>query len=253
MALLEVTRFAYIQARLQARHGRRLDERAWARFAAFRDTHAFLDSVRQTSLAGFSRNLSADQSLHDMERILRAEWHRYVREVGQWHSTAWRPAFDWLSVLPLVPAVEHLAGGGSFLPWMEAEPALAAAIEGTAHSRTGKSLPAESALLREMIDQSAEADPSTAWADEFMRRVPSETDRRALRKEARKAFRSLEIREIGAQELETSCSRVFRKNTQSVLAGLAHLGLVAGDLLRLRGELALRSALPRHLSGEAAE
>ena len=82
--------WSYAQARLQARHGARLDEGDWRVLEAARSLDHYLDRSRATSLHRFADRLNAQMSSHAIERTLRAEWRRYVAEVAAWAAPAWQ-------------------------------------------------------------------------------------------------------------------------------------------------------------------
>ena len=73
-----------MQARLQARHGERLDEGDWRALEAARSLDQFIDRSRATSLRRFTERLNASMPSHAIERVLRNGWRDYVAEVAGW-------------------------------------------------------------------------------------------------------------------------------------------------------------------------
>ena len=74
--------WSYVQARLQARHGDRLDEGDWRSLEAAKSLDHFHDRARMSSLRRFTERLDTQMSAHAIERALRVEWRRYVAEVA---------------------------------------------------------------------------------------------------------------------------------------------------------------------------
>jgi hypothetical protein len=96
-------RWSYVQARLQARHGERLDEAAWRLLEGARSAEQFLERARGSFLERFVARLESRMSSHMVERILRAEWRDYVREVANWAPKEWRPAVRWAGAAAALP------------------------------------------------------------------------------------------------------------------------------------------------------
>ncbi|MEA2078575.1 MAG: hypothetical protein U9P00_01725, partial [Pseudomonadota bacterium] len=62
-----VVRFAYAQARLQARHGQRADEKVWRHLHSTGDLSNYLQMARQTVLRPWVIGIDGSQSSHDIE------------------------------------------------------------------------------------------------------------------------------------------------------------------------------------------
>ena len=77
------SRLAYVQARLQYRHGQRPDPERWRLLEANADLGSYLESARSTSLKPWVQHLSADARIHDVERALRRDWRLYVDAVAE--------------------------------------------------------------------------------------------------------------------------------------------------------------------------
>ena len=103
-------RFAYAQARLQARHGQLPSAADWQRLAGTGDLGNFLHAAQHTPLHRWTEGLEAGQSCHAIERLLRQRLRSYIDEVGDWQPQAWRPSFRWLEYLPDLPALQHILG-----------------------------------------------------------------------------------------------------------------------------------------------
>lgn len=101
----------YIQARLQARHGERLQEADWLVLEAAQSPEHYLERARSTSLRRFTEHLSAQLSGHAIERALRVEWRTYVNEVAVWVPQPWKPSVRWVTYVPDLAVLEHLLAG----------------------------------------------------------------------------------------------------------------------------------------------
>jgi hypothetical protein len=65
--------FAYVQARLQARHGQRPSEDRWRLLESSPDLASYLQGARSTSLRPWVVHLPAESSTHQVERSLRID------------------------------------------------------------------------------------------------------------------------------------------------------------------------------------
>ena len=121
-------RFAYSQARLQARLGSRPAASDWQRVDASRDFSALLRICGASSFAPWTRDLDARMDVHEVERRLRGRWLAQVDEIAAWQPADWRDAFAWLRWLPYLPALEKLARAGKPPDWMRGDPVLGAIV-----------------------------------------------------------------------------------------------------------------------------
>ena len=103
--------WSYVQARLQARYGERLDEADWRALEAARSLDQFIDRSRATSLRRFTERLNAGMSGHAIERALRTAWRDYVAELAGWSAAEWRPAIAWTAPFPDLPVIDGLLRG----------------------------------------------------------------------------------------------------------------------------------------------
>ena len=90
------SRLAYVQARLQARHGRRPTDDRWRLLEATPDLAGYLQAARATSLRPWVVHLPAESGTHQIERSLRRDWKIYVAEISRWLPASWRPAAAWI-------------------------------------------------------------------------------------------------------------------------------------------------------------
>lgn len=204
------TDFDYVSARIHARHGARADARTWARLAPFRDYPSYLNAIRGTALEPFSDGLGPADGIHDVERRLRQTWSAYVEGIAGWHGRGFAPAFRLLGDLPRLPEAAYLSAGNPPQAWF-------AAAE---------------------LDTDIPTD-FDAWRAGVLAALPGE--RFAAAGEASlEALLPADGSVPDAHALRTASERLFRKTMDPFVGVLAHLGAIAGDLMALRGELAVR-------------
>ena len=240
-------RFAYAQARLQARHGQRADEQLWRRLHGTGDLGNYLQMARQTVLRPWVIGIDSGGSSHDIEFSLRRQFRRYIDEVAHWLPADWRAAFQALQTLPDLPALQHLLSGESVPAWMLEDPVL-------------RDLASENVNLRtEVIQASARGyllqawqrgEPLyVAWYDTWRHRWPGPARHHA----AMERLGRLLLQHIRSQISTTATSTrqqredllgkltaAFRKYSFQPAAAFCHLALIALDLERLRGDLLRR-------------
>ena len=118
-------RLAYAHGHLGARLGMRPGPADWARLQAIGDAHSYIEAARRTRIASLMGGIAFGQPIHTVEAVLRARWREEVEQVAHWYGEEDRPAVEWLSHVPLLSAIAHLAKGGKVADWMEEESALA--------------------------------------------------------------------------------------------------------------------------------
>ena len=243
-------RFAYVQSRLQARHGRRLAEPDWRLLEATEDLAGYLQAARQTFFRDWIQHLAGSADIHQIERSLRQDWEAYCAEVAAWLTPPWRPLVEWLATIPYLPAVAHLADGGPAWRWMQNDPALEAVAVQDPEVRTRLLAASRYAALARTI--AAGEEPLAAWLAEWRERSPGDAPEElvALIGMLETHFgSSLEAQSetpaARRRMLEHGFNRCFRRWAGGIGAVLTHLGLVALDAERLRAGLILRVLIPR--------
>ncbi len=113
-------RFAYAQARLQARYARLPAESDWKRLEAARDLSTYLEEARDGALRQWVKGFSGRSDSHDLERGLRAQFTDTVLDVARFVPSPWRGALEWCRWLPLLGLFEHLRRGGTMPTWAAA-------------------------------------------------------------------------------------------------------------------------------------
>jgi hypothetical protein len=245
--------FAYAQARVQARHGARPGDATWRRLEAIADLTGFIYGLRETSLGTWIESITPSDDSHTIERLLRVRWSSYTGRIASWTPSAWQPAFSWLSILPVLPAMRYLQEGATPLRWFGDDHQLKhlgpAASEELTPARVAPT-------VRHQIALSPEQRHSLdAWASQWRRLWPgtSTAQDRALRQLQAAVNGHLQsMREAGVKqdgdklrgELAAALTRLFRRHAQSPVAIFCHLGLTALDVERMRGGLTSRSLFP---------
>lgn len=240
--------WAYVQARLQARHGERLGPSDWAALDAAKSLEHFIERARASSLRRFADHLNARMSSHAIERALRAAWRSFVGEVASWAPERWRPAVRWVAFVPDLQVLQHLLSGDT-PPWTHADPVyapLAEAEPGRRLERLGET------PLRPLAALHDPAAPIAArWLAHWRALWPpqSASDRAPLdRLVAIVGAHRDRLARAGAQdssdrtraELAQSVARLFRRHSATPAALFSELILIALDLERLRGGLVRR-------------
>lgn len=241
--------FAYAQARLQARFGGRPTSSDWNQLEATADLAAALQVIRNSSLANWTGRLGARPDIHEIERGLREEWTRAVDEIADWQPAPWRAAMAWLRWLPYLAPLEKLARGGHAPAWMRKDPVLGPVV-------AREPLERAAALRRTPIAPLAagfqpDSDVTDAWTRHWRALWPGQTAAKReleglLREVAQHArqLASLPDESGSADATQTLRRRLqlhFRRSPLTPASTAAFIGLLALDVRRLRGLLAVRT------------
>jgi hypothetical protein len=237
-------RFAYAQARAQARHGERLGETDWQVLEAARSPEIYLDRARLTSLRRFTERLDAQMDAHAIERGLRAAWRSYVREIADWMPQGWRPAVEWCAYFPDLAIIEGLVSR-RFLPdWAAEDPVFAALIESrrpATHRGAPDGLPPLEPL------STADGPITARWLSRWQSLWPGATAPLELASLAAAVVGAFtELQRTAAttarcrRELALVFVHHFRRSSGTAAAIFCHLGLVVIDIERARGAILRR-------------
>lgn len=250
--MIECGSLEYAQARLQARHGQRADDIAWQRLETTREFAALLDAARSSPLRAWVVGLTPRSGAHEIEAVLRRHWRAVVAETVGWMPPAWQPALAWCALLPLLPALQHLARGGAPMPWMHDDPLLRAVCAAAPAAR-GAALAAIGAAAL----APAWAAPATlgdAWQAEWQRRLPrplqgSDDSLHTVATLLQTHAGAFAAAPAGSgtllrRALQARLAPWVRRAAAEPAAAFVHLALCALDLERLRGELLLRALFP---------
>lgn len=243
----ELSRFAYVQVRLQARYGQLPDTTVWRRLEGITALSHFLQTARTTGLRPWLLTIAVHSDSHAMENALRHHLRQHIDEVSRWLPPYWRPTAAWCGVLPDLPAVQHLLGGAAAPAWLLDDERL----KPYAHDLLTLRLQAlrDSSYAPLLPDGNGRHDPVAAWAAHWRTLWPAQADgndRAALATLAAlldghyAALRS----DLGQDSrrsrdhLEQRLRSGFRRHPRQAAAAFYHLALTALTLERLRSLLA---------------
>ena len=244
-----MARFAYIQTRIQARHGERLDDTNWRQLEAQQGLSNFLHIARETSLRPWVLGLHGSDDIHTLEKEILRQFRHYIEEVSNWQPREWRAATRWLGILVDLPVLEHLLTGEAVPSWVSRDDNYKNLTESTADQRRQAMLQTAYAPLAESWS------PETALTEEWLRcwrklwpqeskpvisAVEKVTDTLIKHRNALTDTPGQDTRSA-RKELATRLNYLFRRFSQQPAAVFAHLGMVAIDIERLRGNLSRRS------------
>jgi hypothetical protein len=253
-------RTAYLQARLQARHGDRPSAEDWRLLEASAELSHYMDAVRRTALKRWIKDLNHEMPPEAIERALRAAWRDAVDEVAGWSPERWREAVAWLRWLPDLPAIEHLMRGGKVPPWMRADPVMRALAYDEPARRHEALAGLPLAPLHPDGEETALRVVET-WVEEWLARLPQgeERERRGLEAVLEAVRRHVEAMRISEEPdgralrnaLVARLARRFRRGAGTAVALFAHLVLDGLELERLRAGLMTRRLLPERAEGRS--
>lgn len=241
--------FAYVQARLQARHGRRPDALVWQLLESSRTVGHYLALARSGVWADWTDSLDERGDSHRIECDLRARWRQYVDEVAAWLPQRWQPATRWFAVIGELPLIEALRRDATVWRWLHADEHLAAFAQPDPDERTTALRRASLLPFAALRTGRDDREAATIWLDEWRRLTPDDGHDTALLDRPAKLLlpRLAEAdaaRSAAAQAARGSLLKLFRRHAGSAVAVFAHLALVALDVERLRGGLVVRCLFP---------
>ena len=224
--------FAYLQARLQAHHGQRLNEQEWHRLETVIPYRLFLKNGRETSLAPWLQAIGDTDEPPVLEHRLREALGHTVAQVTGWAPPEWRPAITWTTHLWQLTAWRHLWEGNPLPP-------------GLLLTET-----AGIALLKE--SWRAGTPLLEGWIQHWQRVWPTQQGKRQAALEAlipllhnhANGFATLPeaaAARTARQQLQERLRGLFRRHAGQPAALFVHLALMALDFERLRGGLVWRA------------
>jgi len=250
--------FAYAQARLQARHGMRPTEQLWRRLASTGDLANFLQKAQHTTLRPWVLGMQATQGSHTLELSLRQHFRDYIDEVACWLPANWGAVVRSTKRLPDLPLLQYLLHGESAPAWLLEDAELRPFAAENMATRLEAVHNSDCACL---ASASQRGDPlALAWLEHWQRQWPASRRfaagltflARLLRRylqEARAGHASASG--LSRQQLVSGLNHAFRRYSFEPAAACAHLGLVALDLEKLRGELLQRALFAETAGGRA--
>lgn len=245
------SQFAYVQARLQARHGLRPSEQVWRQLQGIGDVRNYLYVARRTSLKNWVMGINGTHSCHEIEHLLREQFSNHVDEIAGWMPVQWAESVRWVKHLPYLPALLHLLSGHTAPAWMRMDPLLAGLTSETLEQRIDTI--GKSGFGSLASDWQAGASLTHAWLVQWQRLLPRNARHEAGIQQLVDLFwmnmsntpePSKEDTRHLRLALETHLRRLFRRYSFQAAAAFAHLGLTALDLENLRSDLVRRSVYP---------
>jgi len=260
----ERPRWGYVQARLQARHGERLQEADWRAIEVARSIEQFIERARASSLRRFTERMQARMPSHAVERMLRQTWRAYVAELSGWVPAEWCQAVLWTSLVPELPIIDAVLRGEA-PGWAAQDPAFAEFAkvdrEKTDRQKRGAALP-NVPLDALAASPGREGTLAARWDAHWRSLLPRyhAHDRALLAltaviKEHVERLDRAGPHEASApyrRDLAQKLTRMFRRHSGSPIAIFCHLALVALDLERLRGDLVRRRLFEPAIAEAAA-
>lgn len=231
-------RFAYVQARIQARYAERPSLATWFGLDQINEFGRYLQQANATGLSRWLEKLGVSSSTHAVEISLREGFRNHIGEVAKWMPDSWYDAITWYSILIDMEPIRCIASGEARPDWMADDPFLRSLIE------TPLGWP-----LSVLMDNTGDGEQLAAnWRTIWRHHWPQ------MRSEESQGLETL------AQSLPVaSYSRLlverlaqnFRRHSGRPVAVFSYLGLVLTDLLRLRGELLRRIKFVGEFVGQA--
>lgn len=241
------TRFAYTQARLQARHGMRPDEQLWHRLESLGDPENYLQVARQSTLRPWVRGLHAGHDSHRIELTLRRQYRDYIDEVARWLPGEWITSIRWLRHLADLPALQHLLSEAATPAWMlddnqlqpfvtENIPARLETLQDSDYACLVNAWQRGSPLYQTWFACWQKKWPANERSSSGLKYLGELVLKHLLTQQPANTFSTLLHRQHLAEKLQAA----FRRYSFQPAACCAHLLLVALDITRLRGDLVHR-------------
>ena len=251
--MIECGSLDYAQARLQARHGQRLDEAAWRRIEVMREFAGVLELARTTALRRWLVGITAESTAHQIGAALRGHWRALVDELVSWMPGPWQAALAWCAIVPDLGPLQHLARGGEQLPWMQSDNTVRALCEAPPQARAAVLGAGPLAALA--VAWPAPQLFGPAWLAEWRRRLPrplGDADDALSRMVGTLAEHEAVFATAADGQgwllraaLRERLALLLRRSSLEPAAAFIHLGLCALDMERLRSELLLRRLFAR--------
>ena len=245
--MTSTARYAYLQTRLQARHGARNDAASWRRLQGTADFANYLQLAQQSALRPWVMSLHAGQDSAEIEQTLRRQYRLHIEEVAGWAPPAWRPAIRWLLRLVDLPALRHLLAGEPAAAWLHDDPNLRVFTSEHAAIRMDAMLQSDCRVLAQAWE--AGTPLLDAWLEHWQALWPNAAgERRGMDEILRLLRQEMHIlrqqsHDHGQERLDVLQARqvsAFRRYSFLPAAAFLHLALTSLDVARLRGDLLVR-------------
>jgi len=247
-----VTTYAYMQTRVQVRHGARPDKPVWQQVGSQRDLGGYLQLARRTSLRPWVLALHSTDAPHRLEGIILGQLHDYIGQSALWLPRSWHPSVLWVQQLIDIPALQFLLRDETPPAWMGEHPRYRAFAVND-HQQRRQLL--QHSPYQTLVECWQRRYPMVAgWLEQWQRLWPSRAPggRRELQQlagtidqhrrdfETLPPFRTWRQREALVEKLEYR----FRGYSFHPAALFCHIALISLDCERLRGDVMRRSLFP---------
>lgn len=245
-------RFDYIQARLQARHGRRPDPALWQRLGALRDLALFLQTARASGLRPWLDGFTPETPAHRMEQLLRQRFRAEAAQVTHWQPVPWQAASAWTAHWIDLPALGGLLRDERTPEWMLSDPDYGVLAQLPRTTRADALRQSRWADLGAELGRGHET-LRAAWFAGWRRLWPPRGTRVRAQVEHLAAALEQPQDSAAATPSQDAAQRErwqnwlnlrFRQMPRAPITSLLHLFALAQDMERLRGELLQRRLFP---------
>lgn len=241
--------FAYAQARLQSRYGKRADAHLWLKLHNIQDLASYLQAAQQTPLRTWVLGISTTHSSHDIELALRQKFRRHVDEVAAWLPAVWEVPLQWIKRLADLPALQYLLADNPPMDWMKSDPEIMAFTDSDPALRLHAMQEADCGSLVSAWQQGDSM--LTGWLAYWNQTRPQT---KAYYNGLQNVEQLLNAGRTGAalpaeyDAIEAELITIFRRYTFQPAAVCAYLAIIAIDMHRVRADLMQRSLFQKSFS-----
>jgi hypothetical protein len=220
----------------------------WRRLRSIGDLGNYLQVAQKSTLNNWVVGLSANTPVHDIELMLRQRFRAYIDELSRWPADEWHASIVWVKRLIDLPALAHILSGQSASNWMLDDPEIKPFIHVNTALRDEAFMASDCKVFLEAWKRNESL--SDAWFREWCLLSPLKGKHVASLDRIWRPFASRlkaqceapeESTERSRESLERELRGAFRKMARSPENIFVHLGLIALDLEKLRGDLVYRS------------
>jgi hypothetical protein len=262
----KLSKFSYVQVRLQSRYGQRADENVWLRLHNIHDLSSYLQVAQQTPLRQWVIGINSIHSSHEIELALRQKYRKHIDEVTGWMPAAWQQPVQWIKRLADLPVLQYLLAGGVPSHWMKSDPDIREFTADDPALRLQAMADAGCATLVTAWQQDKTL--STGWLSDWQAMHPRVTAFTAgmqtlelllqqqlhlqLAAEAGQAAPATtsQYRVVDYESIINKLRLLFRHHAFQPAAVYAYLTIIAMDLHRVRSDLLQRLLFKQNINND---